>query len=184
MEAFERVAYDEAVCPPGHHPPGFRQTAESMLKLPDALGGVQWTSLNNAPPGTSAFHFDIKHDPPRLLVHPELKEWFTRVSSMRPRAWDDRALLSKLQGSAIAHAIREFESEGASLALQKALKDMMGDIGKLSGMKELEESEALMKKRCRRLEDEVKALRTQMSASDWRVASLEVGLCTLNQVDP
>lgn len=43
MDDFERIAYDESVCPPGHHPPGFRQTAESMLDVPDAVGGVwEW----------------------------------------------------------------------------------------------------------------------------------------------
>ena len=75
MEEFERVAYDELVCPPGHRPPGFRATAASSLEVPEPVGGVQWTSLNNEPPGTCAFHFDIKQDPPRLSIHPELREW-------------------------------------------------------------------------------------------------------------
>lgn len=101
MEAFERVAYDEMVCPPGHRPQGVRQTAETTSHSPDPVGGVRWTSLDNAPPGTSAFHFDIKRHPPKMVIHPELREWLARVSSMRPRAWDDRALLSKLQAGGV-----------------------------------------------------------------------------------
>ena len=97
MEEFERVAYDELVCPPGHQPPGLRRTTESSLGVPEPVGGVRWTSLNGAPPGTSAFLFDLKQNPPRMTMHPELREWFARISAMRPRAWDDRALLSKLQ---------------------------------------------------------------------------------------
>ena len=43
-------------------------------------------------------------------MKPELKAWLERVARMRPRAKDDRGLLAKLQGAAIAHVIRELES--------------------------------------------------------------------------
>jgi len=58
----------------------------------------QWTSLNNSPPGSSAFHFEVRHNPPRMQLHPELREWFLRVSQMRPRTWA-RAYTRLLFGS-------------------------------------------------------------------------------------
>lgn len=61
-----------------------------------------------------------------------------------------------LKGSAIAHAIREFESEGAAAALQNALTDVMGDIGKLGEMSLVTEERDALKKVHRRQEDEIK----------------------------
>ena len=73
-------------------------------------GGFAWTSLGGAPAGSGAFRFDETSPKPHALIHPQLREWYVRIASMRPRSRDDRALLSKLQGAAIAHVLREFES--------------------------------------------------------------------------
>ena len=73
-------------------------------------GGFAWTALGGAPAGAGAFRFDETKSKPHAEIHPQLREWYVRVASMRPRSRDDRALLSKLQGAAVAHVLREFES--------------------------------------------------------------------------
>ena len=73
-------------------------------------GGFAWTALGGAPAGAAAFRFDETKPKPHVEIHPQLREWYVRIASMRPRSRDDRALLSKLQGAAIAHVVREFES--------------------------------------------------------------------------
>ena len=73
-------------------------------------GGFAWTALGDAPAGAGAFRFDETKPKPHAEIHPQLREWYVRIASMRPRSRDDRALLSKLQGAAIAHVVREFES--------------------------------------------------------------------------
>ena len=73
-------------------------------------GGFAWTALGDAPAGAGAFRFDETKPKPHAEIHPQLREWYVRIASMRPRSRDDRALLSKLQGAAVAHVLREFES--------------------------------------------------------------------------
>jgi len=84
------------------------RSSENTLKK--KTGGFAWTALGGAPAGAGAFRFDETKPKPHAEIHPQLREWYVRVASMRPRSRDDRALLSKLQGAAVAHVLREFES--------------------------------------------------------------------------
>jgi len=90
--------------------PGGEDEDASGPDLKKNTGGFAWTSLGGAPAGSGAFRFDETSPKPHALIHPQLREWYVRIASMRPRSRDDRALLSKLQGAAIAHVLREFES--------------------------------------------------------------------------
>ena len=56
---------------------------------------------------------------------------------MRPRGRDDRALLANLQGAAVAHVLREFESPGLNQAMEAAFDERLA-----STRKELAESRA------------------------------------------
>ena len=74
-------------------------------------GGFVWTQLGSVPEGQGAFRFDTSKPDPYCEIHPQLKNWYVQIAGLRPRTKDDRALLSKLQGAAIVHVLREFESE-------------------------------------------------------------------------
>jgi hypothetical protein len=86
------------------------QGGEDSSSREKDTGGFAWTALGGAPAGFGAFRFDETSPKPHASIHPQLREWYVRIASMRPRSRDDRALLSKLQGAAIAHVLREFES--------------------------------------------------------------------------
>jgi len=82
-------------------------------------GGFVWTSLGGAPAGAGAFKFDTSKPAPHCEIHPQLKEWYVNIATLRPRTKDDRAHLAKLQGACIAHVLREFEGNEFNLALAK-----------------------------------------------------------------
>ena len=84
---------------------------DASRRRKSTTGGFTWTALGDAPAGAGAFRFDETKPKPHAEIHPQLREWYVRIASMRPRSRDDRALLSKLQGAAIAHVLREFESD-------------------------------------------------------------------------
>jgi len=135
MADYDRVDYDVMLLPPGRdyvgHPPrGFGPLAPDLKVALEALdaaeggdarvrlthvpkadvAGTRWSALNGTPTGVGSFDLDLDATPPTLTMKPELKAWLERVARMRPRAKDDRGLLAKLQGAAIAHVIRELES--------------------------------------------------------------------------
>ena len=62
-------------------------------------GGFVWTSLGGAPAGAGAFKFDTSKPAPHCEIHPQLKEWYVNIATLRPRTKDDRAHLAKLQGT-------------------------------------------------------------------------------------
>ena len=69
-----------------------------------------------------------------------------------PRGRDDRALLANLQGAAVAHVLREFESPGLNQAMEAAFDERLA-----STRKELAESRAT----CEELRERVDATRSE-----------------------
>ena len=70
-----------------------------------------------------------------------------------PRGRDDRALLANLQGAAVAHVLREFESPGLNQAMEAAFDERLA-----STRKELAESRAT----CEELRERVDATRSEL----------------------
>ena len=51
-------------------------------------GGFVWTSLGGAPAGAGAFKFDTSKPAPHCEIHPQLKEWYVNIATLRPRTKD------------------------------------------------------------------------------------------------
>ena len=182
-DAYSRLDYDEIIVPPGRAQ-GFYPRAGGNplvdpvpLKPPSELAvpGYKWTSFNDAPPGTSAFVFDHESPTPRLAMHPELRQWFVKISQMRPRGRDDRAHLAKLQGGCVAHCVREFESPGLNAALDAELARRMR--AELDRVKALEATETELRARLAeeeaRLESETRARAKAEEERDALAKALE-----------
>ena len=166
---YERIDYDEIIVPPGQTQ-GFYPRAggnpivdpvepEAKAEAPpeppadDVVPGYKWTSFNDRAPGTATFAFDPTSRAPRVSIHPELRDWFSKVARMRPRGRDDRALLANLQGAAVAHVLREFESPGLNQAMEAAFDERLA-----STRKELAESRAT----CEEFRERVDATRSEL----------------------
>jgi hypothetical protein len=126
---FKNVIYDEIIDPYRAEKSPFAIQSpmanglEKDPSAPPAFGAYAWTSLDAAHPGTNTMRFDIDPTggPPKMHLHPGLKEWFGQISHLRPRGHGDRMMLAKLQGGAIAHLIRELESPGSGQAMKAAI---------------------------------------------------------------
>ena len=126
---FKNVMYDEIIDPYRAEKSPFAIQSpmanglEKDPSAPPAFGAYAWTSLDAAHPGTNTMRFDVDPSggPPKMHLHPGLKEWFGQISHLRPRGHGDRMMLAKLQGGAIAHLIRELESPGSGQAMKAAI---------------------------------------------------------------
>ena len=126
---YKSVVYDEIIDPYHSEKSPFRIDSpmahglEKDPSAPKAFGAYTWTSLDAAHPGTNTMRFDVDPSggPPKMVLHPGLKQWFSQISHLRPRGAADRMMLAKLQGGAIAHLIRELESPGSGQAMKAAI---------------------------------------------------------------
>ena len=82
-------------------------------------------------------------------MHPELRQWFVKISQIRCPAGAGRPSASaKLQGGCVAHCVREFESPGLNAALDAELARRMR--AELDRVKALEATEAELRRASRR----------------------------------
>ena len=91
---------------------------------------------------------------------------------MRPRGRDDRALLANLQGAAVAHVLREFESPGLNQAMEAAFDERLA-----STRKELAESRAT----CEELRERVDATRSELDEQTRARADAEAEAARLRR---